>query len=119
MHLLTVLGACGGDDGEETAPGRDGIEETPDRTLSDLENLPPCDELYADGKVFGTEDELIKGYCDRDGDPFLPASVTHDCPDGRTLSWNDEGWGYLGEPFHRHEAGADQVAPVDERNACG
>jgi hypothetical protein len=79
----------------------------------------PCEEVYADDVVFESAEQLSATYCDRDdGAAYLPGSATQPCPDGRVLYWNDEGWGYLGEPFHRHAPGAEKVAPDAERTAC-
>jgi len=101
---VALLGACGGDDSVDRVAAPD--------------ELPPCLSLYAEGRVFLTKDDLENAYCDADGEPYLAASATQDCLDGETLYWNDEGWGYLGQPFHRHDPGAPHVAPETERNAC-
>jgi hypothetical protein len=110
--VLTLAGCGGGDEGGASTPESDLATET----ATDPE---PCEKVYADGVVFDSADELAATYCDRgDGGAYLPGSATEQCDDGRTLFWNDEGWGYLGEPFHRHEPGVEKVAPEVERTAC-
>lgn len=102
-----VLSGCGG--------GSDGDDGGGDAAGS----VQACAKVYADGVVFKSKDELEAAFCDRDGENYLPGSAFEECGDGRTLFWNDEGWGYLGEPFHRHAPGAEQVAPQADRDACG
>ena len=48
----------------------------------------------------------------------LEAAASQDCADGRTLWWNDWGWGYAGQPAHAHQPGAERVPPKTEREAC-
>jgi hypothetical protein len=109
-----TFGGCGGDDDNSATTT------TAFNLASETSTVPElCEEVYADGVVFDSVDELSATYCDRgDGVAYLPGSATEPCDDGRILCWNDEGWGYLGEPFHRHEPGAEQVAPEAERTSC-
>ena len=75
----------------------------------------PCREVWADGVTTPAEATL----CDRGSGRLVMSSLASTgCADGGVLVWNDEGWGYVGEPWHRHEAGAELVAPVSERTAC-
>jgi hypothetical protein len=41
-----------------------------------------------------------------------------ECTDARMLYRNDRLWGYVGEPAHAYEDGAEPVAPDAERVAC-
>ena len=118
--LVLLVGACGGADGQDAAS--DGAT-TPTADMTDEKNRrvdEPCGEVYAEGVVFKAEDDLNR-MCRREdkGDLYVPSSATHKCKDGRTLFWNDVGWGYLGDPFHHHAVGAEQVAPEAERETCG
>lgn len=107
-----ALAGCGGDDDEGA-----GAPDTTTTSAAAEAAARPCAEVYAEGAVIESRDELERP-CDRDGELYLPGATTKDCPDGRTLFWNDLGWGYLGEPFHRHAPGAEKVAPKAERDAC-
>lgn len=76
----------------------------------------PCTEVFADGAT--TSKELTDTSClDEDGDETLMGTATLDCEDGRTLRYNNEGWGYDGEPWHRHAAG-EETAPEAEQSTC-
>ena len=101
LPVVFLVGGCGGSD-----------------TGSGLEapGLKRCSEVYAEGVVFKTEVDL-RVMCDHNGEDVLPATTTT-CTDGRTLYWNDEGWGYLEEPFHRYAPGAKRVPPAAEQDAC-
>jgi hypothetical protein len=80
--------------------------------------LKPCAEVYAEGAVLKTAEEAST-MCDRNGEAYIPAAATTTCTDGRTLFWNDEGWGYIGGRFTRHKANVDaKVAPETDRTAC-
>lgn len=95
--VALTLGGCGG---EETS--RDGD--------------PKC-EQWTQRDV--TADEVVNGCSIENNGTFTQAgTAVHECDDGRTLYWNDAGWGYVGEPMTPHEANAEQVAPLSERNAC-
>lgn len=90
MAVVLLLTSCGG--GEEA--------------------LPSCTELFS-GVVEAGED----GPCDDQGESMVVGMATIDCADGRTLAWNDYGWGYLGEEWSAHEGG-ELVAPDDVRTDC-
>jgi hypothetical protein len=129
--LAVLSGACGGGDDDKAPASADSTTTTtaaavpasttsagPTTTTAAAAALVrPCAEVYGEGVVFKTKADLA--VCDQGGGHlFLPGSSTHECRDGRTLFWNDEGWGYLGGPFHRHAAGAEKVAPAAVREAC-
>jgi hypothetical protein len=101
--VALTFGGCDGDDDNRATTT------TAFNLASETTTVPePCED--ADGVVFDSVDELSATYCDRgDGVAYLPGSATEPCDDGRILFWNDEGWGYLDEPFHRHESGAERV----------
>jgi hypothetical protein len=100
--VAVVVAACGDDD-DAASPS----------------DVQPCTETFADGVVFDAVDEVSAVLCDP-GDGTIQAYgvASNICADGRTLYWNDEGWGYVGEPFHRHAAGAEKTAPQAEQTAC-
>lgn len=79
---------------------------------------PACAELPGTA----TDKVLKDGACMDDGSVQILASANYDCSDGRTLHWNDFGWGYGGETWHEHDpaksGGQDGVPPVKETTAC-
>jgi hypothetical protein len=97
--LVLVLTACGGDS-----------------TSSDS---VACDDLWAEG---ADTDTAIKagdeqGCTDTNGELRYDGHTFETCSDGRTLYWNDQGWGYSDDTWHRHTS-SDLVAPDTERTAC-
>jgi hypothetical protein len=113
---LALLAACGDDGGRAPNDETDGptVPQSSVDSGSDNNGLgPSCsDWLSRDVKA-----DEVEGGCVTEGN-HLNTSATYECPDGRTLYWNDEGWGYVGEPMHAHEAGAEKVAPEADREAC-
>jgi hypothetical protein len=103
--VVLSLAACSNDDGGDGVGSAD-----PDVTTL---GYVTCAEWESRNV---TADEVTYG-CDQ-GDNHIAGTATYECDDGRTLYWNDAGWGYVGEPMHTHEAGAEQVAPDPERTAC-
>lgn len=79
--------------------------------------IPSCSETFEEGRVIATLDEASE-VCMEDGNQQVYAVSDTDCADGRILWWNDWAWGYLGEPLHIHETGAELVAPANARAAC-
>lgn len=80
---------------------------------------PTCAEQFAEGvSTDAALRELDQGCVDEDGDLAFFGSADLDCLDGRELNWNDEGWGYRGDVWHRHVPGAELVAPEVERRLC-
>ena len=100
--LALALGAC-------TAPAPTAEAPAP----------PRCDVLMAEGATI-TGIAMLNTVCAaEDGSSHLYGAAHIDCTDGRTLVWNDRGWGYIGGPFHVHPAGTDpHVAPDTELRAC-
>jgi hypothetical protein len=100
-----LLAACGGDKDEpffaENGPGAN-------------DNLADCSE-WAGRDV--EQAEVAYG-CDQ-GQNNIAGTAVHECDDGRTLYWNDAGWGYVGEPMHVHAPDQELVAPAGERAVCG
>lgn len=81
---------------------------------------PTTTALYAPcvavGEVTPTLDALNTACLDG-GQVVAAATADQACADGRTLVWNDRGWGYVGEPWQAHGDGP-QIAPEADRNAC-
>lgn len=92
--MAAVLAGCG-DDGDE---------------------LMACSEMWGGAVVIeeGSNDQP----CDDDGELTFVGNAIFDCSDGRTLAWNDYGWGYYGEAWTAHEEGAERTAPADAREEC-
>lgn len=107
--LLLALTACSS--GDDTA---DAIPAKPSPSVS----APACSELS------GTPtDKVLKDGACLDGDTVqILASANYDCVDGRTLNWNDFGWGYSGGTWQKHDPAKsgdqDGVPPVKETAAC-
>jgi hypothetical protein len=112
LGLLAVtavlVAACGG---EEPDPAPD-FSGAPDA-------YPTCEQWRA-RKV--TAEEVVNGCSVLVGDDPVrfeqKGTAVEDCADGRTLYWNDEGWGFVGEPMKDHRPGGEQVAPEADRSAC-
>jgi hypothetical protein len=87
---------------------------------SSSSDATPCDELWVDGADTDTVVQVgdDQGCMDKDGTLTYMGNASYDCTDGRTLYWNDEGWGYSGDTWHQHAKGAEQTAPEDERLTC-
>ena len=92
-------------------------EPAPTTTTTTAAAPAPCGEVYADGVTTGEATDNVE--CTRDGEVFVPGTATSQCADGRVLMWNDEGWGFVGEPWSRHPADGPYVPPLDARDACG
>lgn len=79
------------------------------------DSLGDCRELAG----LATDQVVEVGLCDLPEGQQIVASANMDCQDGRTLSWNDFGWGYRGEPWRAHSRDDGQlVPPQDELDAC-
>lgn len=79
-----------------------------------------CSVAYAEGaataRAIKASDE---GCIDEDGTLLFSGSAFYECTDGRTLYWNDQGWGYSGDTWHRHaRADGQKVPPDDETTGC-
>lgn len=74
-----------------------------------------CEEFWAEGVT--TTKAMFDEACDRDGQLVYQGSATVACADGRELRWNDEGWGFMGEPWNHHE-GVERVAPESVWESC-
>ncbi len=122
--LVLTLSACGDDDGEAASSSSAPLEETseestPSEEPSSEEDLPPsCSEQYAEGAVVAAED-VDAGCVEDDGTLWFGGAAETECADGRVLKWNDRAWWYEGEGVHPHAPNAEeQVAPLEEREAC-
>jgi hypothetical protein len=88
LGLVLVLAAgaagCGGDSAE-----------TPSASSVPPNDMPPCEEIYAEGAEIANE---TFGLACVLGDQLVsPRPVRLDCTDGRKLWFNDLAWGYVGE----------------------
>lgn len=106
--------ACGSDE-PTAAPILPLISDTPGETANAFPG--PCSEVFAPGVTIGTEDDLDDG-CMQGGTLYFPGPSIHECSDGRSLMWNEFGWGYIEGPFRTHAPGAEKVAPEADRKAC-
>lgn len=121
--LLLVVGGCGDDDGEDAgapssseAPSVD--EEVEAIEGQDPDDIPTCEEQYAEGNVV-TAEAVDMGCLDGDGSLWFGGAAELECSDGRVLKWNDRAWWYEGEGVHPHAEDAEElVAPAAEREAC-
>lgn len=80
---------------------------------------PPCATLFASGRT--TAKDMIDAPCNRGrgiGETYVAGTTVTDCTDGTHLIWNDEGWGIIGKPWHRHASGAEKVAPNSAQDRC-
>lgn len=62
--------------------------------------------------------DVLNTACLEDGEMVVAATGDQQCADGRTLVWNDLGWGYIGEPWQPPTDDGPRVAPAGERDAC-
>lgn len=99
-----VLSSCGGDKTSEDAV-----------VLGALVAATKIEcRSWADAPV--TADTIDKG-CGEDGS--LKLSATKLCADGRTIFWNDVGWGYFGERMRLHDdTPGPKVPPTTEYSRC-
>lgn len=84
-----------------------------------MQDVRLCSDVYAEGAI--TDEDVFDRTCwaAPDGtDPHVYGATIADCTDGRRLAHNDVGWGYIGEPWHRHPDRSEQLAPQAEREAC-
>lgn len=105
-----LVTACGGDD--DSSGATVSVEDLQE-WQEEEESRPTCED-WTTREV--TEAEVEAGCAQGDG--AIAGTATFACADGRTLYWNDAVWGYVGEPAHAHEEGAEQVAPEQERTSC-
>lgn len=118
LALVALLLAGCSSDGSEGASPTTGAGATTTEAAPDPNEADPCVDIYAEGAT--TSEDMWAAPCSDDaGELHLAAASVTECTDGRSLAYNDEGWGYLGEPWHNHADGAEQVAPQAERDACG
>ena len=102
---LSFTTACGGSD----APAKS-AETT--AQINPLADIPKCETWQ--GKVVSAA--LWKNGCVTG--TTLNAAAPTTCKGGRVLYGNDWGWGYADAPAQARQAGAERVAPKDERTRC-
>lgn len=109
--VLTVA-ACGSDDGDSAPATTESIEDFEEG----LAGAPDCAELVG----LPTQQIADAGGCVQDdGELLILGFASYDCTDGRTLLWNDEGWGYDDGDWQAHERTDGQLVPPDaEMGAC-
>jgi hypothetical protein len=108
--VALTFGGCDGDDDNSATTT------TAFNRASETTTVPePCED--ADGVVF----DSVTSFRRRTVIAYLPGSATEPCDDGRILFWNDEGWGYLGEPFGMSLApsACGEPLPSPRRQGCG
>jgi hypothetical protein len=114
---LCVLVACGGDSGDpqESVPSNRRTEST---DQNDVTSPPPCTELFADGVRADASSEAISegASCTQNGTEEVIRSQTRACADGRTMIYNNYGWGFDGAAWHATSA-ADAAIAVTQM--CG
>ena len=118
--LVTLMAGCGGDSNTDTDADPNTIQITPEALMEEAErqeDAPDCEDFYEDGAT--TTDEMDGTMCKRaDGELFVPGTARRTCTDGREVMWNDEGWGFLGEPWHRHADDTSRVPPANTMADC-
>jgi hypothetical protein len=111
---LLVAAGCSGDGGS-----------TPSASSVAPNDMPACEEVYAEGAEINNENFGLA--CVKDEDLVSPRPVRLECTDGRTLMFNDLAWGYYGEgmtitpdddPSKMPESDVDQcLAPAEGATA--
>ena len=88
---------------------RDGAYEV---NVADLEHVPPCAEVFVEGRVIASEDWPLG--CGQPDGTVLVSSIDM-CVDGRVLRVNDLGWAYEGEGFQRGGTVEETYAELFDR----
>ncbi len=86
VAALVVILVAGCADGGPAAPSAD--NQPPN-------DLPPCEEIYAEG--VDVANDTFGLACVKGEELVSPRPVRLDCTDGRELLYNDLAWGYIGE----------------------
>lgn len=109
LALLLAAACSGGDD--------EGAAETPADDPTTTVPARPCAEIYAEGRP--TADVLAETQC-LEGDVLKAVVIgSFACPDGRTLNWNDDGWGYTDGAWAHHARPDGQLVPPQaDYDAC-
>jgi hypothetical protein len=107
LTTVAVLGGCG----DDPEPGPD---------FSGAADAEPTCEQWMHRDV--TAEEVRNGCSVLTSDDPVAyeqmGTAVEECDDGRTLYWNDAGWGYVGQRMTAHTPGAELVAPEVDRTAC-
>lgn len=103
--LVVILGVgCAGD-----GPA------TPSADNMPANDLPPCEEIYAEGLDI---DNTFGLACVKDDVLVSPRPVRLDCTDGRELLYNDLAWGYIGETMTKTADDDPSKMPEAEVEEC-
>lgn len=107
--LILGVSACAEPAG---APGAEELSAT-DYASSEF---PTCQQ-WTERAV--SADEVALGCVLRGSNSIaVQGTAVRECHDGRSLYWNDYGWGYVGSLMTPHAVGAEKVAPAVERDSC-
>lgn len=109
LVLLAALAACSsGDDDDSAAAANASATTAP---------VKPCEEVYAEGRP--TADVMADTQC-MDGDVLMAVALAAlPCPDGRSLHWDDNGWGYNDGTWAHHARPDGQLVPPQaDYDAC-
>lgn len=116
--VVLLLSACGPEtlpwDSAPTTTTSTVSEAEVDAWMDSVKDAPRCDQLA--GKPtdqIGNDIDV----CWSDDDALATLATTSmKCPDGRTLAWNDYGWGHLGDTWAA--ADATGLPPAAELDRC-
>jgi hypothetical protein len=111
IFALIAVGCGGG--------GGDLVSQTQEPGDGQTASLMACADLWAPGQ--DTRTVIDNSGCrGEDGRVVFAPVFTYDCPDGRLLVWNDEGWGYDPGTWQAHERADGQLVPPQaDLDACG
>jgi hypothetical protein len=111
LALATATAACGG------SASKSGGATPTVTTTKPAVSVPSCADVVSGAEP--VTQAVLDQPCEERGETQYLGTAFYECSDGRTLAWNDYGWGYLGEPWTAHGDGAEKVAPEVDRAACG
>lgn len=109
LMSLALVVACGDERTDEADEGP-----TDEEVFRGEAEARPCSEVFGPRELASSE----PGPCSDESVLIVPGTASTECGDGRVLVHNDHAWGYVGEPWHPHEPGAEPVPPETELDAC-
>jgi hypothetical protein len=81
------------------------------------EDIPPCTEVYTEGKTI-KGNEFGQACVTAAGGLLTPLPIRIDCNDDRRLLWNDLAWGYLNGPMQMTDEEQTVKIPEAELTEC-
>jgi hypothetical protein len=105
LLLVVAAAGCAGDDGS-----------TPTASSVPPNDMPACEEIYAEGKVITNENFGLA--CVQGDDLISPRPVQLECADDRQLLFNDLAWGFFGETMTTTPADDPSKMPEDVVEEC-